>query len=90
MTRQPPQPNPHVLQQTPMRHTITVDLNWPDTTPAALEHVPAEVAASCIALAAHMADTTLSGLGIPTAITITRTTHSDTGPPMQPLDQDAA
>lgn len=66
-----------------MRHTIVVDLDWPDTTPAALETVPPEVAASCIALAAHMADTTLSGLGIPTAITITRTTHSDTGPDHQ-------
>lgn len=60
-----------------MRHTIVVDLDWPDTTPVALETVAPEVVASCIGLAAHTADTTLAGLGIPTTITVTRTTHGD-------------
>ena len=62
------------------RHTLTIDLDWPDTVPVALEHVAPEVVASCIGLAAHMADQALTGLGIPAAITITRTTHTDPPP----------
>lgn len=61
------------------RHTLTVDIDWPDTVPVALETVAPEVVASCIGLAAlaHMADNALAGLGIPTNITVTRTTHGD-------------
>ena len=66
-------------------HTLTIDLDWPDTVPVALEQVAPEVVASCVGLAAHMADQALTSLGIPAAITITRTTHT-TGPPMQLLD----
>lgn len=69
-------PNRH--SETPMpRHTLTVDVDWPDTVPVALETVAPEVVASCIGLAAHMADNALAGLGIPTNITVTRTTHGD-------------
>ena len=62
------------------RHTLTIDLDWPDTVPVALEAVAPEVVASCVGLAAHMADQALTGLGINAAITITRTTHTDPPP----------
>lgn len=62
-------------------HTLTIDLDWPDTVPVALEQVAPEVVASCIGLAAHMADQALTALGIPAAITITRTTHTDPATP---------
>ena len=61
---------------------VTIDIDWPDTTPVALENVPPEIIASCAGLAAHMADQALTSLGIPAAITITRTTHTThTDPP---------
>lgn len=62
-------------------HTVTVDIDWPDTIPAALENVPPEIVASCIGLAAHMADQALTALGINAAITVTRTTDADPATP---------
>ncbi len=61
----------------PSHHRITIDLDWPDTTPVAVEAIPPEILASCIGLAAHMTDQALTTLGINAAITVTRTTHTD-------------
>lgn len=61
----------------PRHHRVTIDIDWPDTTPVALENVPPEIIASSAGLAAHMADQALTALGINAAITVTRTTDTD-------------
>lgn len=75
-------PNRHSETPMPRHHRITIDINWPDDTPVAVENVAPEVVASCIGLAAHTADTALAGLGIPTTITVTRS--DDPGPEHHP------
>lgn len=75
-------PNRHSGTPMPRHHRITIDVDWPGDTPVAVENVAPEVVASCIALAAHTADTALAALGIPTNITVTRS--DDPGPEHDP------